>query len=113
MRDLEAATGVTFSQDALARSNKIYNEHNKAMRKLTEVLEQHPSITAVQRRDIFKSAYFMEKEEHTVLVSQLMEALSQVAEIESKLKVITTGILADSDGLLKIFDEHGLQIAGG
>ncbi len=112
IKDLEAATGMTFSQDSLARSNKIYKEHNEAMRKLTEVLEQHPSITAVQRRDIFKSAYFMEKEEHTALVCQFMEALSQVEETESKIRVITTGILADSDGLLKIFDEHGLQIVG-
>nr|WP_077613390.1 2-hydroxyacyl-CoA dehydratase family protein [Clostridium sp. Marseille-P2415] len=110
IRDLEAAAGVTFSGASLARSNEIYNKHNVAMRKLTEALEQHPSITAVQRRDIFKSAYFMKKEEHTALVCQFMEALSQVEEKESKIKVITTGILADSDGLLKIFDEHGLQI---
>ena len=112
IHDLEAATGASFSQDALARSNKIYNEHNETMRKLVEVLEQHPSITAVQRRDIFKSAYFMDKQEHMALVCQLIEALSQVTETECKLKVITTGILADSDGLLKILDEHGLQIAG-
>ena len=111
IRDLEAATGEKFSEASLVKSNEIYNEHNAAMRKLAEVLEQHPSITAVQRRDIFKSAHFMRKEEHTALVSQLIEALSQVEEKESKIKVITTGILADSDGLLKIFDEHGLQIA--
>lgn len=110
IRDLEAAAGVTFSGASLARSNEIYNKHNVAMRMLTEALEQHPSITAVQRRNIFKSAYFMKKEEHTALVCQFMEALSQVEEKESKIKVITTGILADSDGLLKIFDEHGLQI---
>ncbi|MBE7721085.1 MAG: 2-hydroxyacyl-CoA dehydratase [Lacrimispora celerecrescens] len=111
IKDLEAAASVKFSEASLARSNEIYNEHNGAMRKLAEVLEQHPSITAVQRRDIFKSAYFMRKEDHTALVGQLIEALSQVEEKESKIKVITTGILADSDGLLKIFDEHGLQIA--
>lgn len=112
IRDLEEAAGVKFCEDSLARSNKIYKEHNEAMRKLTEVLEQHPSITALQRRDIFKSAYFMEKEEHTALVCQFMETLSQVEETEEKIKIITTGILADSNGLLKIFDEHGLQIAG-
>lgn len=112
IRDLEKATGATFNEESLAKSNEIYNEHNKVMRKLADVLAEHPSITAVQRRDIFKSATFMRKEEHTVLVQQLLEALSNVEENESKRKVITTGILADSDGLLKIFDEQGLQIVG-
>ena len=45
------------------------------MRKLDEVLASHAEITASQRSDIFKSAFFMTKEEHTELVDQLIAEL--------------------------------------
>ena len=67
IRDLEKLGG-TFSNEKLAASNAVYNRHNAAMRKIDALLAVHPEITAAQRSDIFKSAFFMTKEEHTELV---------------------------------------------
>ena len=64
IRDLEKLGGA-FSEEKLLASIKIYNRHNAAMRKIDELLAVHPEITAAQRSDIFKSAFFMTKEEHT------------------------------------------------
>lgn len=111
IRDLEKATGEMFDEAKLQTSIKVYNEHNKAMREVAAVMAEHPEISAAQRSDVFKSAGFMAKEEHTVLVKELIEALSQQEKGEEKIKVITSGILADSPALLRIFDEIGLQIA--
>lgn len=72
IRDLEKLGGA-LSEEKLLASIKVYNRHNAAMRKIDELLAVHPEITAAQRSDIFKSAFFMTKEEHTDLVEALIE----------------------------------------
>ena len=109
IRDLEVATGAHFSEFALAESNKIYNEHNAVMREFAEIAAE-AEITAVQRSDVFKSAWFMLPEEHTAIVRKLNEELKNGPKAEGKLKVLVTGILADSPNLLKTFDENEIKI---
>lgn len=110
--DLEKATGLTFDEAKLAGSLTVYNEHNAAMRELSALLVKHPEVNATQRSDIYKSAFFMLKEEHTALVRELMEALSAQPETTAPLTIYTTGILADAPGLTSILDEFGMQVVG-
>lgn len=109
IRDLEKLGGK-FSNESLAKSNAIYNQHNAAMRKLTEVLANHPEVTAVQRSDIFKSAFFMKKEEHTAMVEELCNALGDSSGTTEKKRVVVSGILADQPALNQIMDELGFHI---
>lgn len=109
IRDLEKLGGK-FDDASLAKSNKIYNEHNAAMRKLDAVLAKHPEITAAERSDIFKSAFFMLKEEHTKLVNEFIAELEKQAPGEEKLNVVVSGILTDAPQLNKIIDDLGLHI---
>lgn len=109
--DLEKAAGAELDSAKLSESIKIYNAHNAAMRRLDEALARHPEVSAAQRSDIFKSAFFMKKEEHTALVEELLAALEGQEPGAEKLKVMTTGILCDSPALLDIFDDLGLHIA--
>ncbi len=110
IRDLEKATGVAFDDAKLGESEKIYNEHNAVMRDVVKVLADHPEVSAAERSDVFKSAFFMLKEEHTALVKELIESLKGDQAGTAKKKIVTTGILADAPELLKIFDDNGLQI---
>lgn len=111
IKELEAATGATFSEEALQKSIEVYNAHNDAMRKISYLLIKYPQITASQRSDIFKSAYFVTKEEHTKLLNELMDALKESKPVESKkVKVVTSGILADNKNLLRILDDNNIQI---
>lgn len=110
IRDLEKATGASFDDAKLGESEKIYNEHNAVMRELVKVLADHPEVSATERSDVFKSAFFMLKEEHTALVKELIEALKADQPGAAKKKIMTTGILVDAPELLKIFDDNGLQI---
>lgn len=113
IRDLEAATGSVFSEEALQKSIEIYNAHNAAMREISDLLINYPQITTSQRRDIFKSAYFMSKEEHTKLINDLINELKKTTQIENKkIKIITSGILADNKNLLKILEDNNMQIVG-
>lgn len=109
--DLENATGAKFDPAKLTESIKIYNAHNAAMRRLDETLAFHAEISAAERSDLFKSSFFMKKEEHTAWVEELLAALDTQEPGAPKLKVMTTGILCDSSALLDIFDDLGLHIA--
>ena len=108
IRDLEAATGAKFSAEALAESIKIYNEHNAVMRRFAR--EAGKFLSASDRSAVFKSAFFMPKEEHTALVKKLLAAM-EGTEPASGPSVVTTGILADSPAILARLDELGLRIA--
>ena len=83
---------------------------NAAMRKIDELLAVHPEITAAQRSDIFKSAFFMTKEEHTALVEALIEKLEAQTPAAEKLPIVISGILTDAPALNAILDEMGLHI---
>lgn len=110
IRDLQVATGLTFDEAKLEESLKVYNEHNQVMREAAAVLADHPEVTAMQRKDIFKSAWFMLKEEHTALVRELIAALREQKPGEKKLRIMISGILADAPGLLQILDDCNTQV---
>ena len=108
--DLEKNAALKFDDEKLAGSEEIYNAHNAAMRELVKILAAHPEVTTASRSDIFKSAFFMRKEEHTALVRELIEALASDEPGAAKIPVMTTGILADAPGLTAILDDCGMQI---
>lgn len=109
--DLEQITGKTLTEEALKGSISVYNEHNEVMRRVDEALAAHPEVTASQRSDIFKSAFFMRKEEHTALARELLSALGREGPGgERKTRVLVSGILCDSPALLSILDELGYHI---
>ena len=111
IRDLKEATGAEFKEENLEESIRIYNAHNALMRRLPEVLAEHPEISNARRSDIFKSAMFMRKEEHTDLVKALLVQLENSAPGNKKtIRIMTSGILADAPGLLEILDENAMQI---
>lgn len=65
---------------------------------------------AAQRSDIFKSAFFLLKEEHAALVRELIAALKESAPGQEKIRILTAGILADAPGLTEILDSAGMHI---
>jgi benzoyl-CoA reductase/2-hydroxyglutaryl-CoA dehydratase subunit BcrC/BadD/HgdB len=108
---LKKHCGGVLNEAALEKSIAVYNEHNKAMREISAALADHPSVSASQRSDVFKSAWFMLKEEHTALVKELLEALkSEKDGGAQKKRVMTTGIIADAKSLLGIFDDLGFHV---
>ncbi len=111
IKDLEKNTGLSFDEDSLGKSIRVYNEHNRCMRRLSEYLSDYPEIDSVSRSAIFKSAYFMLKEEHTALVEKLLSIIEEFPPVrERKTRIITSGILADNPSLLELFNENNIQI---
>jgi benzoyl-CoA reductase/2-hydroxyglutaryl-CoA dehydratase subunit BcrC/BadD/HgdB len=108
---LERITGNAFSNDSLRKTIEIYNDHNQMMRQFADLAGEYSLLTASDRIAVFKSAYFMEKSEHTAMVRKLLEGLSDYQKREEKkIRIVTSGILADAKELLNIFEENRIQI---
>lgn len=110
--ELECATGAQFTETALESSLRVYDAHNFAMREAAALLSQHPEVSCAQRSALFKSAFFMRKEEHTALVHELILALRAATPAPAKPRIFTTGILADAPAFLQVLDDCGFHIVG-
>lgn len=112
--EMEKITGTRISDAALNYSIDVYNEHRQIMREFSSVAPAYPAVvTPVTRHLVMKSAYFMEKSQHTALVRELIDQLAQqqAQDWEGK-KVILSGIMAEPDALLELFIENGLTVVG-
>lgn len=113
IKELERISGNKFELNNLKITNEIYNEHNRLMREVSEELSKHPSIKPSQRSDIFKSALFTLKEEHSVLLKQLLIELKNLDDKDDEhavVRIVTTGIQMDMPGVLEIFDKSNIHI---
>ena len=111
IEDITKFTSLEYDPEKLKASIEIYNEHNGLMRELAQLLQTCSQITAGQRSDIFKSAFFMLKEEHMVMVKELIDLLSKEKPEHSKIPIMITGLLACNAGFNKIIDDCGMYIA--
>jgi Benzoyl-CoA reductase/2-hydroxyglutaryl-CoA dehydratase subunit, BcrC/BadD/HgdB len=109
---LEAAIGERISDEAINRSIDIYNAQRKVMREFGEVAADYPDlIDPIDRHVVFKSAFFMRKEDHAALVSALIDLLKTEPKKEwDGLKVVVSGIAIEPDSVLEIFKEMKLAI---
>ncbi|MCR5083534.1 MAG: 2-hydroxyacyl-CoA dehydratase family protein [Parasporobacterium sp.] len=109
--DLEKALGAKFDDAKLVESIKIHNEHNAVMREFSKAVAKCEGISAKDRQVVFKSAWFMEKSEHTAMVKDLIIKINGCdCKQGAKVRIVTSGILADAPELLNIFDEFGYHI---
>lgn len=111
---LSQITDMKMTDEALENSIKVYNAHNAVMRKFAKLANDHLDvITPVIRHAIFKSAFFYEKAEHTAIIEEINAALEAlpVHNFTGK-KIILTGIAAEPDGLLELFEKNGLAVVG-
>jgi bcr-type benzoyl-CoA reductase subunit C len=112
LNELETIAKCKTSKEDLLEAIKVYNENRKAKREFVKRAGEHPElISAVQRSAILKSAYFMEKPEHTSMLKELnlLLAVAPVSEWKG-ISIVTSGIICDNPSLLKIFDENKIAI---
>ncbi|MGH4123766.1 MAG: 2-hydroxyacyl-CoA dehydratase subunit D [Clostridium sp.] len=110
---LEEISGCTVTEEKLNESIEIYNDYRKTMREFVEVAAKYPNIiTPIIRNTVIKSAFFMEKSEHTKLVKVLISEVEKMpAEKWLGKTVLLSGILADSEELLSILAENNIAVA--
>ncbi|MDY3118081.1 MAG: 2-hydroxyacyl-CoA dehydratase family protein [Peptoniphilus sp.] len=109
---LEKISGEKIADEKIEEAIVLYNEHRKAMLEFNDLVAKHlNTVTPLLRNRVFASAYVYSKEEHLEKVKAINEALKALPEEEFKgKKIVTTGIIADSEDILKIFEEFNLGI---
>ncbi len=107
IEQIKEITGADYSDAALADSIAVYKEHAEIMKAFSKKAGEC-GMKASDRQAVFKSAWFMLKEEHTAMVKELMETM--VPSEDKCINIMTTGILADQPDLLKAMDEMGFNI---
>lgn len=113
-KKLESLSGRTITDEAINQAIVIYNEHRKTIREFTRVARDYPlTIRAQKRHMVIKSGFFMDKAKHTLLVKSLISELKALpAENSSGIKVILTGIMAEPDSFLELFNQYNLVVVG-
>ena len=110
---LEEISGKTVSDGEIAEAVALYNENRAALRAFSAAAAAHPeAVSPLQRCEAMKAGYFMDRAEHTAKLRALTEALCSLPESPRKgLRIVTTGILADSPALLGILADAGCTVA--
>lgn len=111
---LSTITGKMMTEQALCRTIEIYNEHNAVMREFSALAAKHLDIiTPTVRHGIMKSAFFMDKSDHTASVKKINAGLKSLPEHKfSGKRVILAGISSEPKELLEILEENGIAVVG-
>lgn len=106
--EIEKIAGREISEKDLEESIAVYEDYRKAMREFTAIVGKYPeTLNAKTRHLVIKAAYFMDKKIYTVLIRELLGELKKLpAEKYDGIKVVITGILAETDALLDAFVQN-------
>lgn len=108
---LEELCGHPIADADIKRSIDVYNADRLAMQEFYRITAANPGVVGARDRHIVaKSSYFMTKEEHTALVTELNALLKTAPATNwTGRKVVLAGIVAEPNEMLDILDE--LQMA--
>lgn len=113
LRRLEEIAQRPVSDADIAAAVAVYNENRAALRAFSAAAARHPeTVSPADRCAALKAGYFMDRAEHTAVIRALTAALEALPEREwTGLRVVTTGILADSPALLQILADNRIAVA--
>lgn len=113
-KKIEKVLGTAITDEAISASIEVYNAHNAVMRDFADLAADHTDvITPVLREAVFKSAWFMEKAEHTAAVSAVNEQLRALPVCRRKnIRTVLSGVTAGSMRLMQIMEEEGFDVVG-
>ena len=111
--ELAGLGGKTASNQDISDAIDLINTRREALRTFSQLASEHPeAVTPKARNDVIKSSYFIEAKPYTSMLRQLNNALAALPEQKwTGIKIVTTGILADSPVMLKILEENRIAIA--
>ena len=114
---LESLVGCTISDQAMKESITIYNHNRSLLRHLFDLRRDNPSLLhARDVSNIIIASMLMPKEEHSALLSRLLERLEEVPKPEpedSSVRLVLWGYLCEplEEGILDLVEEVGAVVA--
>jgi (R)-2-hydroxyisocaproyl-CoA dehydratase beta subunit len=109
-KEFENLAGKRITEEDLEDSIALYEDYRKTMQLFTALVGKYPkTLNAKTRHLIIKASYFMDKSPYTATIKDLMAELKKFPEEKvDGIKVVITGILAETDALLDAFVENNM-----
>ncbi len=109
---LENILKVTIADQDIHAAIEVYNENKKVNREFAELAGKYPQIIdPVKRHAVMKARLFMDKAKHTAMVKDIIAELKAIPmQPWSGKKVVLTGILAEPNELLDLFNEFNVAV---
>ncbi|UCD59073.1 MAG: 2-hydroxyacyl-CoA dehydratase, partial [Candidatus Hydrogenedentota bacterium] len=106
-RKLEGHLGMQISDERLANSIDIYNENRSALADLYSLRRDNPgAITGKSVLDIVRASMSMRKEDHTVLLKNVLEELRAAPQTDATgVRVVLYGNACDHPAIMNLFEE--------
>ncbi len=112
IKELEAMTGAEITETELLKSIALYEGYRRTIRKFVAISGHYPkTLNARVRHAVIKAGFFCDKKNYSTMIGELLSELKKVPSEKSEgIRVVLTGILAEPDALLDLFDENGVTI---
>lgn len=106
-RKLETHLGKKIPDSALVKSIETYNENRTALADLYALRRDNPgAITGKELLDVVRASMSMLKEDHTALLTKLMDDLkSAPASNGAGVRIVLYGNACDHPGIMHLFEE--------
>jgi benzoyl-CoA reductase/2-hydroxyglutaryl-CoA dehydratase subunit BcrC/BadD/HgdB len=103
-------TGHEITDEDLRRSFRLYNENRSLLRQLYDIKRETPALmTNREFFDVVKATFFMDKEEHTRLLQEVVDWADQdkhrFTDQDGYFKVIMAGIVVEPPTIYDMIDE--------
>ena len=111
--ELKKALGIDeIKEEDFKKTFEIYNKNRALKREFVKLAGDHrQTISTKDRSNVIRSSYFMLKEEHNELLEDLVSQLREMPKEEWEgPRVVTSGVIADNEGLLEVLDEYKINI---
>ncbi len=111
-KKIEEIIGKEIKDEDIEKAIKLFNQNKLKIQEFVELANKHLDVvTASKRSMVIRTAHYMEKSEHNALLDELIAALKELPECDYKdARVVTSGIIGDISGLLKIFDDNNIRV---
>ncbi len=109
---LEEIAGSKISDEEIEKAIKVYNNSRKKLQEFVNVASKYPHIITPSKRSmVIVSSHFMDRVEHTNLLTKLIEELNK-EEVKKwdGVRVVTTGIMTSFPHLNEILEENKIAI---
>jgi benzoyl-CoA reductase subunit C len=110
-KSFEKWTGKAITPQALKDSISVYNTNRRLLRRIYELRRaDSPPITGSQVLPVVLSSMLMDKQEHSRMLEQLLQALPAQGSNGTGIRVLTYGSENDDPVLVKLIEELGAEV---
>ncbi len=110
--ELEKVSGTAITDESIAKSIDVYEKHRTNMKNIYRLRRSNPSaLSGEDMYAIVMSSFLMKKEEHNVLLENLIQAIKMLPiKGVNKPKVVVSGSVCQAQGFIQAIESAGALV---